>query len=158
MMEFGHNEEHIDEKMVLLQANLDDMNPEYCSFIMDKLFEGGANDVFWIPIIMKKGRPGNMLNVYVDEKRLDEVKEIVFKETTTLGLRYWKTNCHRLGREFIKVETPWGNVEIKLGIMEGQVVQYAPEFRDCEQIAQQYQIPLKQVYDTVRHAYMKLDE
>lgn len=152
-MNFNHKQEHIDEGMMMIQANLDDMSQELCSFVMDKLFDHGANDVFWVPIVMKKGRPGLMLNVYADESKLEKMKSIIFQETTTLGLRYWSTACHRLGRQWVKVNTKWGSVSVKLGLYDDKVVQYAPEFSECEVIAKQFDIPLKTVYDAVRQAY-----
>ena len=152
---FDHREEHVDERMMQLQANVDDMNPELCPFLSERLFELGANDVWWVPIIMKKGRPGMMLNVLVDRSRLEAVKEFVFRETTTLGLRYAPVTCHRLGREIVRVETPWGPVAVKIGRYNGETVQFAPEYRDCERIARQHGIPLYNVYDEVRAAYLK---
>lgn len=154
-MEFDHREEHTDEEMVLIQANVDDMNPEYTSYIADRLFELGANDVYWIPIIMKKGRPGLMLNVLAHKDRLDLVENVIFSETTTLGLRYMHAVCRRLGRSFIAVDTPWGSVRVKAGYYQGRLVQFAPEFRDCEAIARQHGVPLKQVYDEVKKRFME---
>lgn len=152
-MDFGHREEHLDEGMLLVQANVDDMNPEYTSYIADKLFELGANDVYWIPIIMKKGRPGLMLNVLVHQERLGSVEKVIFSETTTLGLRYLHAVCHRLGREFVTVDTPWGGVKVKVGYYQGKPVQFAPEFKDCEAIARNHGVPLKQVYDEVKKMF-----
>lgn len=150
---FDHAEEHVDDDMVVLQANIDDMNPEYCSHVSDLLFERGANDVYWIPIVMKKGRPGLMLNVLAAKTKLDEMKRIIFQETTTLGIRYWDASCHRLGRKKVPVETPWGQIHIKVGILNGEVVQAAPEFSECEAAAKTYQVPLKTVYQTVLNEY-----
>ncbi|WP_019534395.1 nickel insertion protein [Paenibacillus ginsengihumi] len=155
MMPFDHREEHIDEGMVVIQANMDDMNPETCSYISDLLFERGANDVYWIPIIMKKGRPGIMLNVLAHDTALGVMEEIIFRETTTLGLRYIRASCHRLGREFVEVATPWGGIRVKVGLHRGEAVQFAPEFKECEQAAKTYGVPLKQVYDEVRRAFME---
>jgi pyridinium-3,5-bisthiocarboxylic acid mononucleotide nickel chelatase len=152
-MEFNHGLEHTDDEMIMLQANLDDMNPELCSYVGDRLFEAGANDVFWIPIIMKKGRPGFMLNVFTHEARLGEMEDIIFRETTTLGIRYMRASCHRLGREFVKVETTWGPIQVKVGYHRGEVVQFAPEFRECEAAAKTYGVPLKFVYDEVRRRF-----
>lgn len=151
---FDHREEHVDEDMILIQANLDDMNPEWCSYVADQLFDAGANDVYWVPIIMKKGRPGFMLNVLIHESRLGEMEAIIFRETTTLGLRYLRAACHRLGRKIHRVSTRWGTVAVKAGFHRGILVQYAPEFKECEQIAKTYQIPLKTVYDEVRRLFM----
>lgn len=153
---FYHRDEHIDEGLIQLQANIDDMNPELCPPIIDKLLQLGVNDAFWIPIIMKKGRPGMMLNVLVDEQRLDAVKTLIFQETTTLGVRYTPMHCHRLARNILKVETVWGPVSVKVSFHKGEEVGYAPEYSDCEKIAQKYNLPLKQVYDEVRAAYRSL--
>jgi len=152
---FDHSLEHIDEEMFVVQSNLDDMNPEWCSHISDSLFAAGANDVYWIPIIMKKGRPGLMLNVLVQADRLEQVEDVIFRETTTLGLRYIRTTCHRLGRRFEIVETPWGQVSVKEGYHREELVQFAPEFADCERIAKEHGVPLKAVYDEVRRLYVK---
>ena len=150
---FEHRNEHVDDRMLVLQANIDDMNPEYTSYITERLFEAGANDVYWIPIIMKKGRPGLMLNVLVSEERLPEMETIVFAETTTLGLRYMRADVHRLGREFVQVETEWGPITVKLGFHRGELVQMAPEFKECEAAAKRYGVPLKRVYEEVRRKY-----
>jgi pyridinium-3,5-bisthiocarboxylic acid mononucleotide nickel chelatase len=154
-MSFNHRDEHVDDQMLLIQANLDDMNPEWVSYIMDRLFDHGANDVYVVPIIMKKGRPGMMLNVLVEAGLLSKVEEIIFSETTTLGIRYMHATCHRLAREFEQVQTQWGLLHVKVGFHQGKLVQYAPEFKECEQVAKQYQIPLKQVYDEVRKQFME---
>jgi uncharacterized protein (DUF111 family) len=152
-MEFQHREEHVDEGMLLLQANIDDMNPELCSYVGELLFEAGANDVYWIPIIMKKGRPGIMLNVLVNERRLEDMEEVIFRETTTIGVRYLRASCHRLARNFEQVATPWGEINVKIGYHRGQMVQFAPEFKECEQVAKQHGVPLKKVYDEVKRLF-----
>lgn len=150
---FDHRLEHVDENMLVIQANVDDMNPEWCSYVMDRLFEAGANDVYWIPIVMKKGRPGLMLNVLSGADKLGRLEEIIFRETTTLGLRYIRAACHRLSRKFVRVDTPWGAVTVKAGYFKDELVQFAPEYKDCEQAAIQAGIPLKQVYDEVRRRF-----
>lgn len=152
-MAFNHIDEHVDENMLLVQANLDDMNPEWTSYVSDKLFAEGANDVYWIPIIMKKGRPGIMLNVLVEEAKISGIESIIFSETTTLGIRYMHAACHRLGRQFQTVETQWGPLSVKVGFHQGEMVQYAPEFMECEEISKQHQIPLKAVYEEVRRKF-----
>lgn len=148
-MAFSHEHEHIDEQMVKLEVNLDDMSPEWLGFLLDTLFESGANDAFYIPIYMKKNRPGIMLQVLCSADKLDSLKEIIFKETTTLGIRYTPMHVHRLERRFSKVDTRWGTVTIKEGLHQGKVVQTAPEYEDCKQIAQREKVPLKQIYHAV---------
>lgn len=154
-MSFNHTEEHRDDNMLLIQANIDDMNPEHCTYVADLLFAQGANDVYWIPIIMKKGRPGLMLNVLVSHNLLSEMENIIFRETTTIGMRYMQATCHRLGRKWVSVTTQWGEISIKLGFYDGKLVQYAPEYDQCEAIAKRHQVPLKIVYDQARVAYLE---
>ncbi|OPH60420.1 hypothetical protein BC351_18175 [Paenibacillus ferrarius] len=156
-MSFNHKDEHVDDSMLLIQANLDDMNPEWVTYIMDKLFEVGANDVYVVPIIMKRGRPGVMLNVLVEERLLSAVEGVIFSETTTLGIRYMHASCHRLARDFKQVQTQWGMLTVKVGYHQGKLVQYAPEFKECEQIAKEYHVPLKVVYEEVRMKFMLLN-
>jgi uncharacterized protein (DUF111 family) len=156
-MDFGHREEHVDEEMLVLQANIDDMNPELCSYVGELLFEAGANDVYWIPIIMKKGRPGIMLNVLLNEDKLSGVEEVVFRETTTIGIRYMAASCHRLGRTFTEVVTPWGVVSVKAGYHKGKLVQFSPEFKDCERLARDYGVPLKRVYEEARARFLDVN-
>jgi uncharacterized protein (DUF111 family) len=155
---FNHRDEHVDEQMLLVQANIDDMNPEWTTYISDKLFAEGANDVYWIPIIMKKGRPGIMLNVLVEDSKLSAIEGIIFNETTTLGIRYLHASCHRLAREFQIVDTKWGPLSVKIGIHQGKIVQYAPEFKECEEIARQHQVPLKAVYEEVRMKFQEIQK
>ncbi|MFD0868023.1 MULTISPECIES: nickel insertion protein [Paenibacillus] len=154
MKKFDHGQEHRDDGMVLIQTNLDDMNPEYCPYITDRLLEKGANDVYWIPILMKKGRPGLMLNVLTDGLLLSEIETVIFEETTTLGLRYMPVSCSRLGRNFEKVSTPWGAITVKTGYKAGKLVHFAPEHEDCAKAAREHGIPIKQVYEYVRAIYI----
>ena len=153
MFEEAHANEHVDEDMVLLQANLDDMNPEWTTHVAELLFAAGANDVFWIPIVMKRGRPGVMLNVLAAREAVPAMERIVFRETTTLGVRRIAAAVHRLGRRIVRVDTRWGPVSVKIGYADGEEVQYAPEYRECADIAARENVPLKAVYDEVRRAY-----
>ncbi|MET3506328.1 nickel insertion protein [Halalkalibacter oceani] len=148
-LDFSHKDEHIDEHMIKLEVNLDDMSPEWLGHLLDKLLEKGANDVFYIPIYMKKNRPGVMLQLLCAANKLDELKTLIFAETTTLGVRYYPLHVHRLERRFRQVETPWGAVTIKEGLHNGQVVQAAPEYDDCKRLAEEAAIPLKHVFQAV---------
>lgn len=143
------NEEHIDKQMVKMEVNLDDTPGEWLGYVMDELFEGGANDVYYTPIYMKKNRPGVLLQLLCSNKNMETMKEILFKETTTLGVRYYPLTVHRMERTFTKVETEWGPVTVKQGVQHGEVLQNAPEYEECKAIAQQYNLPLKQVYERV---------
>lgn len=141
--------EHVDDQMMKLEVNLDDISGEWLGHVMELLLEAGANDVFYIPIYMKKNRPGTLLQILCPLNRLRDIEEIVFRETTTLGIRYSPLTVHRLERRFRKVETPWGAVAVKEGLLGGQVVQRAPEFEECRQLAKLHQVPLKKIYEYV---------
>ncbi|RBW67983.1 hypothetical protein DS031_19315 [Bacillus taeanensis] len=135
--------------MVKVEVNLDDMPGEWLGYVMEQLFEAGANDVFYIPIYMKKNRPGVMLQLLCEKTKLDEMKTILFTETTTLGIRYYPVSVHRLARTFYKVSTEWGDVTVKEGLYKGIVVQSAPEYEDCRKIASENKISIKEVYRQV---------
>ncbi len=142
--------EHVDNLMLKIEVSLDDMNPEFYGYIMDELFNLGINDVYIQQVIMKKNRPGQILNILCQEEIKDEVVNFLFKETTTLGIRYTPYTVYRLERKFISVKTEWGNIDVKLGVLGGEVVQISPEYSQCEVIARQNKIPLKKVYDIAK--------
>lgn len=143
------NFEHIDENMVKMEVNLDDISGEWLGYVMDLLFEAGANDVFYSPIYMKKNRPGILLQLLCSVEKLEDMKQILLKETTTLGIRYYPITVHRMERRFIKVDTRWGPVTVKQGISAGMVFQSSPEYEECRNIAEEHQIPLKMVYEEI---------
>lgn len=149
--QFPHRHEHIDENMLKIEVNLDDISGEWLGHVMDLLFEAGANDVFYTPIYMKKNRPGVMVQILCAQTKLDKIRTILFQETTTLGVRYYPVTVHRLERRSSKVSTEWGDITVKEGLYHGEVVQRAPEYEDCRKIADQYNIPLKKVYEQVWH-------
>ncbi len=146
---FPHYDEHEDANMMKVEVNLDDTPPEWLGYVMDKLFELGANDVYYIPIFMKKNRPGILLQLLCDQSKLDSLKDVLFKETTTLGLRYYPLSVHRLERRFHTLTTPWGDIQIKEGLHNGEVMQRSPEYDECKRIAEQNDIPLKDVYNRI---------
>lgn len=143
------NEEHLDDQMLKVEVNLDDISGEWLGYVMDLLFEAGANDVFYTPIYMKKNRPGVLLQLLCKRDNLPQLKEILLKETTTLGIRYYPLTVYRAERTFKMVNTKWGPVTVKEGMYDGQVIQRAPEFEECKKIAQTYHVPLKKVYEEV---------
>lgn len=141
--------EHIDDDMIKMEVNLDDMSGEWLGYIMDVLLNVGANDVFYTPIYMKKNRPGILLQLLCSRQDMEKIKQILFQETTTFGIRYFPMTVHRLERRFLDVHTKWGYVRVKQGIAGQEVIQSSPEFADCKAIAEAYQVPLKQVYEEV---------
>jgi len=141
--------------MFKMEVNFDDISGELLGYLMDLLIDAGANDVYYTPIYMKKNRPGTLLQLLCSRDNLDKMKQLIFKETTTLGIRYYPLTVHRAERRFREVSTEWGTVTVKEGIHEGQVIQSSPEFEDCKKIAEQHNIPLKKVYEQVWKQLMK---
>lgn len=144
--------EHVDSAMVKVEVNLDDSSGEIIGSLMERLFAAGANDVFYVPIYMKKNRPAVKLELLCREALLPVMREIIFRETTTFGLRYTPFTAHRLGRAFRTVRTKWGEVRIKEGSFGGEIVQRSPEFEDCRRIALERGVPLKEVFEAARRA------
>ena len=148
-MEKYKSYQEYESEIIQIQANIDDMNPELYPHVLDHLFEAGAKDAYLVPIIMKKGRPGVLLNVLLENSLLGEIESIIFQETTTVGLRFFKGTCVRLERTFEKVKTPWGEVNIKISYRDGKLMNAKPEYQECQKIALDNHIPLKQVYAEV---------
>jgi len=114
----------------------------------------GASDVYRTPVQMKKGRTGVQLTILCAPSLAEELRAIVFTETTTLGLRYREEQKFVLARRFVSVDTEWGAVKIKIGVLEdGEVINYAPEFEDCRSISERQGVPLKQVMNAAIAAY-----
>lgn len=146
------NDYHVDESMMKLEVNLDDTPGEWLGYVMEELFEHGANDAYYVPIYMKKNRPGVMLHVLCRTEKQDELKQLILNETTTLGIRYYPVTVERHERRYETVETRFGPVTVKLGLRNGEIFQQAPEYEECRQIAKKEGIPLKVVYQEVWQA------
>lgn len=145
------------EEQYLLETNIDDMNPEFYSYIEEQLFEKGALDVFKTPIIMKKGRPAIKLSILVNTQKEKEITDIIFKETTSIGIRKYKVEKVMLARDFKTLQTKYGNVMIKKSYYEGELVKYKAEYEDCKKIAADNNIPLAKVYLEIDREMEKCD-
>jgi uncharacterized protein (TIGR00299 family) protein len=141
------------ETITVLEANLDDLNPQVFGYVMDLLFEDGALDAFAMPVQMKKNRPGTLLTVLCKPEDASRLTQLVFSETTTLGVRRRDETRQTLARRWENVRTPWGEVRIKIASMNGTVTNYAPEYEDCRRIAAEHHVPLKQVMQEAARAY-----
>lgn len=139
-----------EEQVVILETNIDDMNPEFYDYVTESLFKGGALDVFLIPIQMKKSRPGILLGVLCEEQNKENLLRIIFSETTTLGVRVSKVDRRTLKREMRKIQTSLGKVRVKISLYNGKIVDGSPEHEDCKQIAIKQGLPLKKVYEIVK--------
>ncbi|MDR2887209.1 MAG: nickel pincer cofactor biosynthesis protein LarC [Bacteroidales bacterium] len=140
--ETGHN-------AIMMECNIDDMNPEFFDYISEKLFRAGAADVFLSNVIMKKGRPGAVLHAICEKEFEEPVKKVIFTESTSLGIRVIPFRKETLAREFETVETTLGQVRIKRSFYNGAEVSVKPEYDDCRQIASETNLPLKEVYSTI---------
>ncbi len=133
----------------ITECNIDDMNPEMYEYVMDKLFEAGADDVYFQPIIMKKTRPAIKISVLSGIQLAAKVEQILLTETSTLGVRKYDVQKSMLKREIKKVETKWGFVHVKVGFLNGEVIKSKPEYVDCLAISRTNNIPLTEVYKEV---------
>lgn len=135
------------EPMVLLETNIDDMNPQFFDAAMERLFDAGARDVYLTPIQMKKNRPATLLSVLCDRDLIDTMMSIIFAETSTLGVRIQEVRRACLEREWKTVETKFGPIRVKIGSLRGELVNAAPEYEDCRAAAASHGVPVKAVYD-----------
>jgi pyridinium-3,5-bisthiocarboxylic acid mononucleotide nickel chelatase len=138
----------------VLEANIDDLNPQVFGYVMDRLLEAGALDVFGTPVLMKKNRPGMLLTVLARNKDAQRLTKIMFAETTTLGIRMREERREVLIRRAETVQTPWGEVRMKIGNLNGSVTNYAPEYEDCRRIASEHGVPLKSVMQEAIRVYL----
>jgi hypothetical protein len=146
----GHDKtEQQVETVVTLEANLDDTNPEWLGFLMGRLFEAGALDVAFCPIQMKKNRPGILLQVMGKPEQRDTLMDILFMESTTLGIRFHYSQRKVLPRSEVEVDTPWGTMRVKEVQRPDGTSYFLPEYEACRKIAEQRKIPIRQVYDWV---------
>jgi len=141
------------ESISILEANLDDLNPQVFGYVMDRLFEEGALDAFGAPVQMKKNRPGTLLTVLCKPEDASKLIQLIFTETTTLGVRRREELRQTLSRKWTTVSTGWGDVRIKIASMNGTVTNFAPEYEDCRRIAAQHHVPLKSVMQEAMQAY-----
>jgi len=142
------------EIISVLEANLDDLNPQVFGYVMDRLLKEGALDVFGMPVQMKKNRPGMVLTVLCKPQDAEKLTRLLFAETTTLGVRRRDEARQTLARRWESVRTQWGDVRIKIGSLNGTISNYAPEYEDCRRIAAEHRVPLKRVMGEAVDAYL----
>ena len=135
-------------RVLVVETNIDDMNPQWYEHVFEKLFEAGALDVYLTPIQMKRSRPAVTLGLMVEEAKLDPALGILFSETTTIGVRIHPVERRKLEREEQTVETAYGPVRMKIAKWKGRVMNTAPEYRDCLRVAEEKGVPLKDVYQS----------
>jgi uncharacterized protein (TIGR00299 family) protein len=141
------------ETVTVLEANLDDLNPQVFGYVMDRLLEEGALDAFGVPVQMKKNRPGTLLTVLCRREDSSKLTQLLFTETTTLGVRRREEMRQALARKWVTVDTRWGKVRMKVASMNGTITNYAPEYEDCRRIAAENHVPLKTVMQEAVQRY-----
>ena len=137
------------ETVVVLETHLDDTNPEWMGYMMDRLFEAGALDVVFYPIQMKKNRPGIHIEVLGKPRQIDTLMQIIFQESTTLGIRFRYSQRATLQRSSIHIDSPWGTMEVKKAYKPDGSSFLLPEYDECRKIAEKHNLPLKDVYQWV---------
>ena len=141
------------DRVWVLETNLDDLPAEVVGYCYDLLLNAGALDVFSTPIFMKKNRPGVLVTVIAPEASLPDLEAILFRETATFGVRRYSVDRHKLQRRPHAVTTQWGQVQGKLGWLDGRAPVFSPEYEDCARMARQHGIALRDVYQAAQRAY-----
>ena len=146
----------LSDECIELQTNLDDMTPEQAGWIQQRLIDAGALDVICAPVMMKKERPGMLLTTLCKPSQVDAIKDIIFRESTTLGIRETFKTRTVLRRKLVEVETDYGVVRVKVGMVGTDIVTRSPEYEDCARIAAEKNVPFKTVYESASSGFDKL--
>jgi len=144
-----------EDSSIVIETNIDDMNPQAYDYIIEKLMKQGAQDVYLTPIIMKKGRPAILLSVLTDKAKSEAVLDTIFRETTSIGVRIQEVGRKKLSREIHDVETVYGKVRVKISRQGDETLTVTPEYEDCRKIAEKRQIPLKQVIEEAKNMFSR---
>ena len=140
-----HSEQEV-ETVVILETNMDDTNPEWLGFLMDQLFEAGALDVVFYPIQMKKNRPGIHIQIMGRPEQQDLLMDILFRESTSLGIRFRYSQRKVLKRSLVEIESPWGRMKVKKILRPDGSPYLLPEYETCRKIAEEKRVPIKEIY------------
>ncbi len=147
--------EYWDAPVTVIETNLDDMSPQIYGYFAEKALAAGALDIFSTPAQMKKNRPGLLVTMLCEAANVSQLIDLVFRETTTIGVRTHEVRRKTLGRELVPVETPFGEVRVKVSRMNGTILNATPEYEDCQRIATERGVPLKQVIASAAFEYQK---
>jgi uncharacterized protein (DUF111 family) len=140
----------------VIEANIDDLNPQVFGHLMERVLAAGALDIFYTPVQMKKNRPGVLVTLLCKPEDRERMIELIFRETTTLGVRYRNEQREILRREYVTVETPYGPIRIKVSkANDGREMNYAPEFEDCRAAAEKHEVGLRKVQMAALRAYLQ---
>ena len=143
---------------VIIECNIDDMNPELYDALMERLFAAGAHDVFLTPIIMKKSRPAVMVSVLCDVGKQKAIEEVLWLNSSTFGLRSYKVAKSMLRRETVKVKTKYGEITVKSGYLNERIIKSKPEYEDCKRLAKENGVTIQDIYESIRLTKRKKNE
>jgi len=138
------------ERVTVVETNIDDMNPQFYDYVIEKLLAMEVLEVFITPILMKKNRPGHLLTIICPSEKLPPVTKFLLRETTTLGLRWHEEERAKSDREILSKETKYGKIHFKLARWEGRIVNLSPEYEDCKRLALKKRVPLKEVFEEAK--------
>jgi uncharacterized protein (DUF111 family) len=141
------------ERVTVIECEIDDMNPQLFGIAMERLYAAGALEVFYVAVQMKKNRPGTLLTVIAPPDKRSQMADVIFRETTTIGLRHYDVERECLDREIVAVETPLGAVRFKIARRGGRIVNATPEFDDCAKLAAASNLSVKEVQAMAIQAY-----
>jgi uncharacterized protein (DUF111 family) len=143
-----------EERVTVIETNIDDMNPQFYDYVVEKLLALGVLDVFMTPILMKKNRPATLLTIISPVEKLSAVTELLLRETTTLGLRWREEERSRTDREILSLQTRYGKIRFKWARWQGKMVNLSPEYDDCKRLALRKKVPLKEIFEEARREAM----
>jgi len=140
---------YISDTVQVIETTIDDMNPEIFGYLMEELFSNGALDVYWIPVYMKKNRPGTLVQILSHASDLNTLRDVLFRETTTIGLRVSTARRWVLPRETISLSLPVGRVALKRITLPDGEARWAPEYEACRRVAREQGIPIRRAYERI---------
>ncbi len=146
------------DEVWMVETNIDDMPGEHFGYLLEKILDAGAFDGYITPVQMKKSRPGTLISITVDDEHLPKIERIIFDQSTTFGIRKHKVSCKKLSRKFVNVQTEYGAIKVKIGMLNGYTKNITPEYEDCRKIADAKELPLKEVYNAARNAVQSVKE
>jgi uncharacterized protein (TIGR00299 family) protein len=145
-----------DERLLMVETNIDDMSPQIYGHLMERAFASGALDCYFTPVQMKKNRPGVLVSILCRPSERDAVCELLLSETTTLGVRFFEVQRRSLAREIVKVETEFGAIDVKVARMNGRILKGMPEYEQCREAAQKANVSLQRVEQAAHASFLKL--
>ncbi|HEV2617135.1 MAG TPA: nickel pincer cofactor biosynthesis protein LarC [Candidatus Acidoferrales bacterium] len=154
----GGASQHWDESIAVIEANVDDMSPQIYGYFAERALAEGALDIFSTAVQMKKNRPGQLVTLLCEISNRERLIDLIFRETTTIGIRTHEVQRRTLARESVPVETPLGTIRMKISRLNGSVLNAAPEYEDCQRIAAQKGVPLKEVLSAANFHFQKMRE